>query len=145
MFKSKSSINIACSISVALLLTACSSTKQELVQVNLHPATYDMLYTQQGLVGPNPPTGATTTPATLPTVRKATLTDQCGASKYAYLVGGPVTATQNLPIANNSRYYGRNEPFATNNPNRLNFVVSTTSAVDAVIDKSSTIIRVFCG
>lgn len=71
-------------------------------------------------------------------------TDACGASQYQSLVGGPSMAAMPLNIPDDSRHYGSDEPVATNVPSRLNFVHSG-SAVDAVTDPSSRVVRVFCG
>ncbi|MBU2934584.1 hypothetical protein [Pacificibacter sp. 1_MG-2023] len=70
--------------------------------------------------------------------------DTCGASQYQSLVGGPSRATSTLNIPGSSRHYGSQENVATNTPSRLNFVHSGT-AVESVIDPTSTVIRVFCG
>lgn len=70
--------------------------------------------------------------------------DTCGASQYQSLVGGPSRATSTLNILGSSRHYGSQEIVATNTPSRLNFVHSGT-AVESVIDPTSTVIRVFCG
>jgi hypothetical protein len=74
----------------------------------------------------------------------ATTSDACGASRYKNLVGGPSSAVFALPIPGSSRHYGSQERPATDDPSRLNIVHSGT-AVDAVIDPNSTILRVFCG
>lgn len=84
---------------------------------------------------------ACSTPA--PDVSQAA-SDACGASQYQALVGGPSRATTALDIPGSSRHYGSEERVATNNPSRLNFVHSGT-AIESVIDPSSTVIRVFCG
>jgi len=74
-----------------------------------------------------------------------TASDACGASQYQDLVGGPSSAAMSLrDIPGSSRHYGSEERTATNDPTRLNFVHSGT-AIEAVIDPDSTIIRVFCG
>jgi hypothetical protein len=70
--------------------------------------------------------------------------DACGASQYQALVGGPSRAAFDLDVPGDSRHYGRSEAVATNVPSRLNFVHSGT-AVEAVADPSSTVVRVFCG
>nr|WP_319250439.1 hypothetical protein [uncultured Celeribacter sp.] len=73
-----------------------------------------------------------------------TATDQCGASKYRHLVGGPSSATIGLDIPDNSRHYGREERVATDKPSRLNFVHSGT-AVESVTNPGSKVVAVFCG
>ena len=70
--------------------------------------------------------------------------DTCGASRYQALVGGPSRAVFDLDVPGDTRHYGRSEAVATNVPTRLNFVHSGT-AIEAVADPSSTIVRVFCG
>lgn len=71
--------------------------------------------------------------------------DQCGAGQLQGLVGGPSMAVMSLAnIPADSRHYGSEEPVATDNPSRLNFVHSGT-AVDSVMNPASRVIRVFCG
>lgn len=70
--------------------------------------------------------------------------DSCGASQLQHLVGGPSRATLGLNIPGDSRHYGSEEPVATNMPSRLNIVHSGT-AVDSVVNPSSTVVRIFCG
>jgi hypothetical protein len=70
--------------------------------------------------------------------------DTCGAAQYQSLVGGPSSAVTGLNLPGTSRHYGSEERTATDTPYRLNFVHSGT-AIDAVIDPNSTVIRVFCG
>jgi len=70
--------------------------------------------------------------------------DTCGASQYQALVGGPSRAAIDLDIPGDSRHYGSEEAVATNVPSRLNFVHSGT-AIEAVVDPNSTVVRVFCG
>lgn len=72
------------------------------------------------------------------------MSDACGASKYQNLVGGPSLAVNGLNIPGDSRHYGSEEPVATDTPTRLNFVHSGT-AVEAVTNPKSKVIRVFCG
>ncbi|AWB49596.1 hypothetical protein HYN69_14795 [Gemmobacter aquarius] len=84
------------------------------------------------------------TAPTYQAVNVAKSTDACGASQYQSLVGGPSMAAVSLNIPGSSRHYGSDEPVATNVPSRLNFVHSG-SAVDAVADPASRVVRVFCG
>ena len=70
--------------------------------------------------------------------------DTCGAPQFQSLVGGPSKAVFGLDIPGSSRHYGSKEHVATDTPSRLNFVHSGT-AVEAVMDPHSTILRVFCG
>ena len=72
------------------------------------------------------------------------MSNTCGAAQLQNLVGGPSSAVTGLNIPSDSRHYGSEERTATDNPYRLNFVHSGT-AIDAVIDPKSTVVRVFCG
>ena len=89
-----------------------------------------------------PATGAIATTAA--PVQAAATADRCGAARYQALVGGPSSAVFGLPIPGSSRHYGSEERPATDTPSRLNFVHSGT-AIDAVVDPTSTVQRVFCG
>ena len=45
-----------------------------------------------------------------------------------------------------ARYYGKSEPIDKNvDPARLNFVVSSKTAVDALMDPDAIYLRIFCG
>lgn len=71
--------------------------------------------------------------------------DTCGAARLQGLVGGPSSAVMALSgIPGDARHYGSEERVATDNPSRLNFVHSGT-AVDAVMNPGSRVIRIFCG
>jgi hypothetical protein len=82
--------------------------------------------------------------ACVETPQATSASDACGAAQYQNLVGGPSKATSGLDIPGDSRHYGSEETVATNNPSRLNFVHSGT-ALESVMDPSSTVARVFCG
>lgn len=86
-------------------------------------------------------------PAQVPAPEMVTMasSDQCGAGRLQGLVGGPSMAVMSLAnIPGDSRHYGSDEPVATDNPSRLNFVHSGT-AVESVTNPDSRVIRVFCG
>lgn len=80
-----------------------------------------------------------------PVVTTAAQNNACGAAQYQSLVNGPSSAAFALAnIPGSSRHYGSQEAVANDTPSRLNFVHSGT-AVEAVIDPASTILRIFCG
>lgn len=84
----------------------------------------------------------TSSPSSSPAITSTA--DNCGASQYQQLVGGPSSATLKLKIPPQSRHYGSEERVATDMPSRLNFIHSGT-AFEAVTNPKSTIVRVFCG
>ena len=119
-----------------VILASCGSNDVSIRSgpQDLHPVT--------GLPIGTTVSSAETAPS-VTTVSSAT-SDACGAAQYQYIVGQPSKNTLSLNIPGDSRHYGSTERVATNNPNRLNFVHSGT-AVEAVTDPNSTVIKVFCG
>lgn len=127
--------NYVASVVLLTCMASCSSTQNLPVRNGpqaIHPADWQRV--QNGEMQP------TTVNSSVPGKQS----DACGAAQLQYLVGGPSSATLRLNIAGDSRHYGGQERVATNVPTRLNFVHSGT-ATDAVIDPSSTVVRVFCG
>ena len=69
----------------------------------------------------------------------------CGGDKFTHLVGKPITPISDLDMPGNSRYYGKDEATANDEPKRFNIVVSTENAAEAIDNPEAKIIRIFCG